>query len=72
MRSLSATERIEASAFKLLEKHPEGVRWSELNSKIKDLNPTLHPKTINGVVWKLPEKYPDRITKADGLFRFVK
>ncbi|EKD66508.1 MAG: hypothetical protein ACD_49C00038G0042 [uncultured bacterium (gcode 4)] len=67
------TERINAEAFKLLENHPEGLRWSELLSKIKKSDPTFHPKTVNGSIWKLVEKFPDRIYKpSKGLFRLLK
>ena len=67
------TERINAKAFELLEKHPEGLRWSELLSKIKASDPNFHPKTVNRCIWKLVEKFPDRIYKpSKGLFRLLK
>jgi len=73
LQSSKVTGRINAKAFELLEKHPEGLRWSELLSKIKASDPTFHPKTINGCVWKLVEKFPERIYKSSkGLFRLVK
>lgn len=73
MQSSRVTERINATAFELLEKHPEGLRWSELLSMIKASDPAFHPKTVNGCVWKLAEKYPERIYKTSkGLFRLLK
>lgn len=67
------THRINAKAFELLETHPEGLRWSELLKKIKESDPTFHPKTVNGCVWKLVEKFPDKVYKpAKGLFQLVK
>lgn len=73
MQSSKVTERIYAKACELLEKHPEGLRWSELLSKIKASDPTFHPKTVNGCVWKLVEKFPDKIYKPSrGLFRLLK
>ena len=73
IQSSKVTERIYAKAFELLEKHPEGLRWSELLSNIKASDPTFHPKTVNGCVWKLVEKFPDRIYKpSKGLFRLLK
>jgi len=70
--SSKITERINAIAFELLEKHTEGLRWSELLSKIEESDPTLHPKTINGCIWKLAEKYPDRVYKPSrGMFRLL-
>jgi hypothetical protein len=64
------TGRIYLIAFDLLEKNPDGIQWSKLNTLIKETDPTLHPKTINGCVWKLIEKFPDKIYKpSKGLFR---
>lgn len=64
------TGRIYLTIFKLLKQNPEGLHWSELIDKVKASDPTLHPKTINGCVWKLIEKYPDRVYKpSKGLFK---
>ncbi len=73
MQSPKVTHRINAKALELLEQHPEGIRWSELLSKIKESDPTFHPKTVNGCVWKLVEKFPDKVYKpSKGLFRLLK
>ncbi|WP_440953647.1 hypothetical protein [Methanococcoides sp. FTZ1] len=73
LKSSKVTERIRAKAFELLEKHPEGLQWSELLSKITASDPSFHPKTVNGSIWKLVEKYPDRVYKpSKGLFRLLK
>lgn len=73
LEPITVTGRIHATIFKLLEKNPEGLRWSELLLKIKESDPTFHPKTVNGCVWKLIEKYPDKVYKpSKGLFRLLK
>ena len=73
MQPATITGRINAKAFELLEQHPEGLRWSELLSKIKESDHTFHPKTVNGCVWKLVDKFPDKVYKpSKGLFRLVK
>jgi hypothetical protein len=73
MDKSTITGRIYAKSFELLEQHPEGLHWSELLSKIKTSDPFLHPKTVNGCVWKLVEKFPDKIYKPEkGLFRLLK
>ena len=73
MNKSTVTGRINAIALELLELHPEGLRWSVLLSIIKGSDPTFHPKTINGCVWKLIEKYPDKIYKpSKGLYRLLK
>jgi len=67
------TGHINAKLFELLEQHPEGLRWSELTLKIKTLEPGFHPKTVNGSIWKLIEKFPDKVYKPSrGLFRLLK
>ena len=73
MQTLTITKRINTMAIDSLEKHPEGLHWSELNKIIKESDPTLHPKTINGCIWKLVEKNPDKVYKpSKGLFRLLK
>lgn len=70
---IPVTHQIYKKAIQLLEKHKEGLRWSELLSKIKASDPSFHPKTVNGCVWKLVEKFPDKVYKpSKGLFRLVK
>lgn len=67
------THRINAKVFELLERHPEGLHWSELLSKIKASDHNFHPKTVNGCVWKLVQNFPDKVYKpSKGLFRLVK
>ena len=73
MGKSTVTGRINAIAIDLLEKYPEALRWSELLSKIEESNPTFHPKTVNGCVWKLVEKYPEKVYKpSKGIFRLLK
>lgn len=73
MQKVTITGRINAKLLNILGKHPEGVRWSELLCEIKRWDPKLHPKTVNGCVWKLVEKYPDLVYKPEkGLFRLKK
>lgn len=73
INSSKVTERINAKAFELLKKHPEGLRFSELLSKIKESDTSFHPKTVNGCVWKLVKNFPDKIYKpSKGIFRLLK
>jgi len=73
MQSSKITHRINAKAIELLEQNPEGLRWSELLEKIKESDPRFHPKTVNGCVWKLVERFPGRVYKPEkGLFRLRK
>jgi hypothetical protein len=73
MKKPTVTGRINAKIFELLKRRPEGVRWSELLSRITASDHTLHPKTVNGCIWKLVEKFPDKVYKpSKGLFRLRK
>jgi hypothetical protein len=67
------TGQIYAKALELLDQTPEGIRWKDLNEAIKRSNPEFHSKTINGCVWKLTEKFPDKVYKpSKGVFRLLK
>ena len=67
------TGQIRLKAFELLEQNPEGLRYVELRTQLENANPDWHPKTVNGCVWLLAEKYPDKVYKPEkGLFRLTK
>ena len=73
LMSSKVTHRINSKAFELLEKHPEGLHWSELLSKIISSDLSFHPKTVNGCIWKLVERFPEKVYKpSKGLFRLLK
>lgn len=70
---MTITQRIYTKAFEILEEHPEGIQWSQLISQILESDNTLHPKTVNGCIWKLIEKFPDKVYKPKkGLFLLLK
>lgn len=73
MNPETITGKINLKAIELLAHQPEGLRWTELQNAIKADDPTLHPKTVNGCVWLLAEKFPDQVYKPEkGLFRHTK
>lgn len=73
IKPTTITGRVYELAFELLEEHPEGIRWKDLLELIKQSDPTLHPKTVNGCVWKMPEKFPESVYKPKrGVFRLLK
>ena len=73
LKKPTITGRIYAKSFEFLEQNPEGLHWSDLISKIKTSDPSFHPKTVNGCIWKLVEKFPDKVYKSSkGLFRLLK
>ena len=70
MNQNTITGKIYLTIFDLLEKYPEGLQWTQLNKMIEEVHPDFHPKTINGCVWKLIQKFPDRVEKPEkGLFK---
>ncbi len=72
-KEIPVTHRIYAKIFELLEEHPEGMQWSELLKQVQESDPSFHPKTVNGSIWKLTERYPDKVYKpSKGLFRLTK
>ncbi len=67
------TGQINATAIELLAKEPDGIRWTDLLRRLETIHPDFHPKTINGCVWKLAEKFSDEVYKPEkGLFRHTK
>lgn len=73
MNPSTITGRINILALELLDKNPDGLRWVDLAKQIKKADPTFHPKTVNGCIWKLVQNFPDKIYKPEkGLFRLVK
>jgi hypothetical protein len=67
------TSRVHRIVMKALEDNPEGVQWSELLQIIKEQGPDIHPKTANGLVWKLLESHPKEIHKPEkGRFQLLK
>ena len=66
-------ERIVEKAFEILEDSPEGVRYSDLVSRIGALDSSFKLNTIHGNVWNLHEQHPSRVYKPSrGLFRLTK
>ena len=63
------TVKIYLKIFELLENSPDGIRWKDLQLLIEKSYPEFHPKTINGCIWQLTNKFPDEIIKpSKGLF----
>lgn len=64
------THRIRETALAILKANSNGVRWADLGRMIGEADASFHPKTINGIVWKLCETYPELVEKPEpGLFR---
>lgn len=67
------TGRINIKLLDILDQNPDGVRWVDLARAVKVADASVHPKTLNGCIWKLTETFPDRVSKpAKGLFRLRK
>ncbi|MDJ0639389.1 MAG: hypothetical protein QNJ20_11185 [Paracoccaceae bacterium] len=65
------THQINETAIALLRANPDGLRTGDLKKRIEERHPDFHPKTINGCVWLLAEKFPEQVEKPErGLFRY--
>jgi hypothetical protein len=65
-------DRITYSAKELLAQHNEGLRFSELVSRLQVAFPDDPHGTITGTVWNLDTRFPDEIYKPSrGLFRLT-
>jgi len=66
-------ERINVIAFEVLDKTPEGVRFSEIVRRIIEIDGSFKKNSIHWIVWNLDKQFPDRIYKPSrGLFRLTK
>lgn len=66
----SITEQVDGIIFEILAGEPEGLKWAELLQRVLVVNPDLHPKTVNGLIWKLVERWPEKVFRTeDKLFR---
>lgn len=67
------TGRIHIKILDLLKNNPEGVQWVDLAKQVQESDPSIHPKTLNGCIWKLTETFPDEVYKpSKGCFRLNK
>jgi hypothetical protein len=67
------TERIIESALRILEAYPNGLRYTELNKKILDENPSFNYNTVRTATWDLDVKESDKVFKPDrGIFKLLK
>lgn len=65
-------DRITHAAKELLAQHNEGLRFSEIVSRLQVTFPDDPHGTITGTVWNLDSRFPDEIYKASrGLFRLT-
>ena len=69
---MTKTEVIQNKVIEILKKAPHGIRTSQLLNAIHEQLPDIHPKTINGTVWKLPTTRPGEVYKPRrGLFQHM-
>ena len=65
-------EQIISKVIEILKENPQGVRYSEIVRRIKELLPEMQVNTIHGTVWDLDIQRASEVYKADrGLFRHV-
>jgi len=65
-------EQIISKVIEILKQNPQGVRYSEIVKRVKELLPEIPVNTIHGTVWDLDVQKSNEVYKADrGLFRHV-
>ncbi|WP_226389882.1 hypothetical protein [Penaeicola halotolerans] len=71
----SKGEQIKEMALKVLEMHPDGLKYTELRKSInqQEGGKSFNSNTINGNIWNLDAVLPDQVYKPSrGLFRLTK
>lgn len=72
INSDTITGKIFLKIFELLEKNPDGLQWRDLLIEIEKSFPDFHQKTINGCVWQVVNKFPDKVHKpSKGRFQLI-
>jgi len=65
-------DQIIQKVIDLLKENPQGIRYSEIVRRVKELLPDIPVNTIHGTVWDLDVQKSNEVFKADrGLFRHV-
>ncbi len=49
----TAREKVREKIVEILKEKPDGIRFSELYRTLLRELPDIHPKTINGYMWKI-------------------
>lgn len=68
-------DQIKEIAIQVLEKHPDGLKFTELRKSINHEadGKSFNSNTINGNIWNLDTVFPDQVYKPSrGLFRLTK
>ena len=55
---MTSKEQIVAKAVELLQAHPHGLRYTELQKAIRAALPEANPNTIGGTIWNLEVQVP--------------
>jgi hypothetical protein len=72
-RPAKITQRIKVEALKILERHPEGMRYSELHAAISASDSAFKSGSISGCISNLDVHYPEFVYKpARGRFRLLR
>jgi len=62
-----------SASIEIIERYPDGIRYSDLVRNIKDKLPNINLNTIHGTIWNLETRVPDIIYKPSrGLYRHIK
>ncbi len=56
---MASKSQIVATAIKLLEDQPHGLRYSQLHTAICGVLPDASPNSIGGAIWNLEVQVPD-------------
>ncbi|HZT05986.1 MAG TPA: hypothetical protein VFC51_03080 [Chloroflexota bacterium] len=71
-RSTTVRDRIRHVAIEILERHPEGVRYSELVRMIMEADPTFNLHTVSGYIADPEQTFPGTVYRPSrGVFRLV-
>jgi len=69
---MTRKEQIISKAIEIIKNEPNGIRYSELTRKLKEIFPNFPIETIRGSIWNLDVTKPNEICKpVRGLFQYI-
>jgi hypothetical protein len=70
---MASKDQIVATAIKLLQDQPHGLRYTQLHAAIRSVLPDANPNSVGGAIWNLEVPVPDQVyTPARGMYIHTK
>jgi hypothetical protein len=70
---MASKDQIVATAIRLLEDQPHGLRYTQLHTAIRGVLPDANANSVGGAIWNLEVQFPVRVYRpARGIYVHTK